>query len=618
MPKPGIISLGESPEVDRCDEADYAELSAPSVASLAPREASGDDLRLLAHTAFPVHADDDELTKGLMPPQHEDQIGDVVVWVKQQVLTELSSINQKLEQLSADVHVRQTWLDSTCTDATKCLHQSKCLHQLPLGTSNVHKLRVKSKVIGAFVAAGKRNHPPPSNYASSNTSTPISSCAARSVAASVPTTRDGNIGRVLSRWEAKRTILSLWESASIAMWDSTTNDRLKKIHNTLNQDINRGGLRRQLWRFLSSPYSSNAAYIYAVTYQTMVLGSVFAAFLNMSSQKVAWDVMQMTFEALFALEFAMRLICCPQRCAFILSFFNLADVLSFLPLAFRLAMADNTVMFSDGQSALAALVPLLRLLKLLRCFEKLQLLLHAFELAFEALPALLYTMALLTMFFSELVYFVEPHQSIPDLPTAVWFTIVTMTTVGYGEITPKSTAGHFVSSALIIVSVMFMAIPIGIVGNAFSEVWSDRDHLLVMKRFRDAFLEGGLTMEGFRDIFSIFDEDGSGHLDVGEFGMMLKTIRMNISEERVHMLYEALDVHGEGHITFEALVDGLVPKAFAQEFFTQGMTSVKLNPLNVMQTISLKAQRKSKGDVQAACKDSDYYERSRTADLSCA
>jgi len=271
-----------------------------------------------------------------------------------------------------------------------------------------------------------------------------------------------------------------------------------------------------------------------------------------------WSYWQLVAEGLFGLELLIRFVCCPSYLEFLFSLYNWLDLASVLPIALRIFVCTDIGCRSrenNREETLLALVPMVRLLKLLRRFEKLQLLVSAFQLAFEALPVLLYTLLLIALSFSELMFFVEPRENFSDLPTAVWFTIVTMTTVGYGDYTPTEGSGHTVASVLIIISALYMAIPIGIVGNAFSQVWGDRDRLLVMQRFRIAFLEGGFTLDNFQEIFSMFDEDGSGELDVEEFGLMLKTMQMNLDEERVYMLYQALDKEGQGRITLEALLD---------------------------------------------------------------
>lgn len=151
-----------------------------------------------------------------------------------------------------------------------------------------------------------------------------------------------------------------------------------------------------------------------------------------------------------------------------------------------------------------------------------------------------------------------------------------MCTVGYGDYTPSTDLGRIVTSVLIVTSTLYMAMPLGIVGNAFSEVWADRDRLLVMRRFRSAFLQGGFTLRAFQDIFAVFDSDGSGTLDIDEFSLMLNTIQMNISEERVGMLFAALDKDGSGEIEVEELIAALVPKSFAHAQFNFG-SSTALN-----------------------------------------
>merc|ERR1712194_393216 len=120
-------------------------------------------------------------------------------------------------------------------------------------------------------------------------------------------------------------------------------------------------------------------------------------------------------------------------------------------------------------------------------------------------------------------------------------------------ITPSSSGGFVVASVFMIASGMYMALPLGIVGNAFSQVWADRDRLLVMKRFQTAFIRGGISMKKFDDIFSMYDEDQSGTLDLEEFCMLLKTLQIDMDEERITMLMDVLDRDCEGQITRDQL-----------------------------------------------------------------
>ena len=61
--------------------------------------------------------------------------------------------------------------------------------------------------------------------------------------------------------------------------------------------------------------------------------------------------------------------------------------------------------------------------------------------------------------FSSVVYFVEPRDNIDSLPKAMYLIIVTISTVGYGDVTPDTTNGYLALSVIIVVSVFYMAIP---------------------------------------------------------------------------------------------------------------------------------------------------------------
>ena len=86
-----------------------------------------------------------------------------------------------------------------------------------------------------------------------------------------------------------------------------------------------------------------------------------------------------------------------------------------------------------------------------------RLLVEAMRLSAQALPILLFVLAFLTLGFSAAIFIVEPESNIPSLGTAMWLTIVTMTTVGYGDVTPESGWGSVLVAVLVIASVLFMA-----------------------------------------------------------------------------------------------------------------------------------------------------------------
>lgn len=75
------------------------------------------------------------------------------------------------------------------------------------------------------------------------------------------------------------------------------------------------------------------------------------------------------------------------------------------------------------------------------------------------------TSKVIVLVFSTLMYVVEPTDNIDSFGTAMWICTVTVTTVGYGDVTPSTNSGKILAGALCFISVLFMAMPISVLGN---------------------------------------------------------------------------------------------------------------------------------------------------------
>lgn len=90
---------------------------------------------------------------------------------------------------------------------------------------------------------------------------------------------------------------------------------------------------------------------------------------------------------------------------------------------------------------------------------------HAARSSVDALPVLFYIMTVITLVAATAIYLAESRANIPSMHHSLWLAIVTMTTVGYGDYYPTSLAGYIIASVLTFVSVLFLALPVGIIGN---------------------------------------------------------------------------------------------------------------------------------------------------------
>jgi len=411
----------------------------------------------------------------------------------------------------------------------------------------------------------------------------ISSIAGLDSLSSAPTTGSSSCDPDLTSdasYAQSDTALSHWSFSPTARSDSSHwasqgahVQHWKKIQQTIDQARGRGIWQSMVWRTLENPHSSVVAHAYAIFITLFVIMSVVISLAQTVKDSPfegpAADVLQSFCEFLYASELICRFVVCPDRRLFFVSIFNWIDLVSALPVIIRWSMdsddwKDNEHASENWAHALIVCLPLVRLLKLVRRFEKFHLLLSAWALASEALPVLLFMLMLIALFFAVVIYFVEPVSNIGSLPRSLWFIVVTMTTVGYGDVSPETAAGYSVITVLMVISSLYMAIPIGIVGGAFNEVWGNRDRLLLMHRMRDAFVQEGYSAESMVKIVSLFDSDGDGELAIDEFRMMLHSMHVQISDERVLLLHESIDKDGGGTVNVGELINCLFPKAYGE------------------------------------------------------
>lgn len=173
-------------------------------------------------------------------------------------------------------------------------------------------------------------------------------------------------------------------------------------------------------------------------------------------------ILEWTFMVLFGLEYMMRIFVSKNPWRYIFSFYGIIDLLSILPMFFSIFLSGSHIFSS------------LRILRLLRVFRVLKLMdfmqessrLKVALLASRAkVLVFLYTVTVLSVLIGTLMYYIEgPENGFTSIPKGVFYTIVTLTTVGYGDMVPVTPLGQFLSMILMIVGYGIIAVPTGIVG----------------------------------------------------------------------------------------------------------------------------------------------------------
>lgn len=172
-------------------------------------------------------------------------------------------------------------------------------------------------------------------------------------------------------------------------------------------------------------------------------------------------VLEWSFTIIFTLEYVLRMYCVRRRRGYLFSFFGIVDLLSILPAYLSL--------FIDGMHMLT----LVRGLRLLRVFRVMKLghylgeandLMHALRASRPKITVFLVTVMTIAMIVGALMYLVEGESSgFDSIPAGVYWAIVTMTTVGYGDISPETAGGRMLASVLMLLGYGIIAIPTGVV-----------------------------------------------------------------------------------------------------------------------------------------------------------
>lgn len=169
----------------------------------------------------------------------------------------------------------------------------------------------------------------------------------------------------------------------------------------------------------------------------------------------------------FTIEFLSRLISCPSIARFVIAPENIIDFLSILPYYM-------TFLFHSSESRILSVIRVirvLRVLKLSRHSTSLQILGRTIAAAHEELAMFVFLLSINSLIFGSVVYYFEQgadNSEFKSILHAIWWAIVTLTTVGYGDVTPKTVFAKLCSSFVLVTGVILLSMPIPTVVSHFT------------------------------------------------------------------------------------------------------------------------------------------------------
>ncbi|KAF9222858.1 voltage-gated potassium channel [Gyrodon lividus] len=263
-------------------------------------------------------------------------------------------------------------------------------------------------------------------------------------------------------------------------------------------DLIKSPRKRAAFDLLERPTSSSSAFLLHFSSTSLIVFSAVVTILETipsfhSISPRIWFGLETSLVLLFTAEYSARLFAWSSSwitlVKWMFSFYGVIDVLAILPYYIEIMLhQDTSVLFRFS------ILRMFRLLRVFRPFKHNSSILLTIEVMYlairrshHALLALSFFIAMLLTVFSTLLYFAErgtwddtletfinsdgdPSQ-FPSIPAAAWFVLVTITTVGYGEITPRSVLGRLITVPLLAFGLLLIALPSFVLGREFSIVW---------------------------------------------------------------------------------------------------------------------------------------------------
>lgn len=169
---------------------------------------------------------------------------------------------------------------------------------------------------------------------------------------------------------------------------------------------------------------------------------------------------------LFTIEYILRIVCISKPRKYIFSFFGIIDLLSTVP-----KYLSYFVVGSQYITAFRALrlLRVFRILKLVRYVGESNKLIKAMRASRAKIFVFVFFIVIVAVLLGTIMYLVEgPEHGFLSIPHSVYWTIVTLTTVGYGDISPQTALGQFIASFIMIIGYGIIAVPTGIVSAEYA------------------------------------------------------------------------------------------------------------------------------------------------------
>ncbi|XP_021347949.1 potassium voltage-gated channel protein Shaw-like isoform X2 [Mizuhopecten yessoensis] len=340
------------------------------------------------------------------------------------------------------------------------------------------------------------------------------------------------------------------------------NRSLEKERFYVNIDEYEGWKRFQMkiWLILEHPRTSRLAMIYGVVSLLFVIVSILGFCLEslpilrpmrnitrsdnttstcgdgsqrvqVMTQNEGLNILDIICTAYFTIELAVRFVFAPEKIRFVRSMMNIIDLLALVPLYMQLVFNTDHLQFCYVNERLMIeimfvlrIVRMFRIFHLVKHYQALKILVYALKASVQELLMLAIFLLIGMLVFASMIYYaerkdaVQPSDKFNTIPMGFWWALITMTTVGYGDITPTQPIGYVVGAACAVSGVLMIALTIPVISNNFTLFYTHVRSRGTKEEERDKYRTSRSTCVNnpFREnsLLTNSDEDGYGTITV--------------------------------------------------------------------------------------------------------
>ncbi|XP_076339425.1 potassium voltage-gated channel protein Shal-like isoform X2 [Tachypleus tridentatus] len=268
--------------------------------------------------------------------------------------------------------------------------------------------------------------------------------------------------------------------------ERTMDDKLSEANEA--NDTTNYTIREKMWRAFENPHTSTAALVFYYVTGFFIAVSVMANVIETipcttdpetSESTSCGDIYKTAFFCLdtacvmiFTAEYLLRLYAAPNRCYFMRSVMSVIDVVAILPYYISLGMTNNEDL--SGAFVTLRVFRVFRIFKFSRHSQGLRILGYTLKSCASELGFLVFSLAMAIVIFATVMFYAEKNvtnTNFTSIPSAFWYTIVTMTTLGYGDMVPATITGKIVGGVCSLSGVLVIALPVPVIVSNFSRIY---------------------------------------------------------------------------------------------------------------------------------------------------